>query len=268
MRALVPADLGAGDALDAYALPAAELPGRPFVRVNMISSLDGAIAIHGRAGGLTGPADQRLFQLLRSLTDVVVVGAGTMRTEGYGPVRLDAAQRAQRQARGQSPVPPIAVVTHSCHLDWTAPFFSEAEARPILLTTGDADDQAVARASDAADVIVCGDTQVDLSRALGELGRRGTHSVLVEGGPTLNAQLAAAGLIDELCLTLSPRLVAGTGPRVLAGPELNDALALDVRHIMEEDGFFFLRLCLPPGGPPRPDPSPAGLMPTELMEET
>src|SRR5690348_14098897 len=105
------------------------------------------------------------------------------RTEGYGPVRLDHTQKRQRQTRGQSPVPPIAVVTRSCHLDWTSPFFSDAECRPIVITTADADPDAVARASDVADVIVCGDSEVNLTAALAELGRRGAASVLAEGGP-------------------------------------------------------------------------------------
>ncbi len=242
MRWLLPPRADEVDLAAVYALPADRAPGRPFVRANMISSLDGAIAIKGRSGGLGGPADQRLYDTLRSLTDVVLVGARTMRTERYGPVRVDATARAQRLARGQSPVPPIAVVTRSCHLDWASPFFVEAQARPIIFTTADADSGAVARASAAADVVVCGDTAVDLGRALRELGRRGATSVLVEGGPGLNAQLVAGGLLDELCLTLSPRLVAGNGPRVLAGHELAETLGLDVIHILEEDGFLLLRL--------------------------
>jgi len=256
MRSLLPPGGGDVDLLDAYAVPPTSPSGRPFVRANMISSFDGAIAVNGRSGGLGGPADHRLFQLLRSLADVVLVGAGTMRTERYGPVRLDDVHRRQREERGQSPVPPIAVVTRSCHLDWTSPFFTEAERRPIVITTADADPDAVARASDAADVIVCGDTGVDLTAALAELGRRGAASVLGEGGPALNGELAAAGLLDELCLTLSPRLVGGTGPRVLAGPELADALSLEVRHLLEDGGFFFLRLCLPLSDRPKPGGTP------------
>lgn len=116
MRWLLPPRADEVDLAAVYATPADRAPGRPFVRANMISSLDGAIAIKGRSGGLGGPADQRLYDTLRSLTDVVLVGAGTMRTERYGPVRVDATARAQRLARGQSPVPPIAVVTRSCHL--------------------------------------------------------------------------------------------------------------------------------------------------------
>jgi riboflavin-specific deaminase-like protein len=241
MRSLLPPLLAAVDLRDAYALPA-PVPGHPFVRVNMISSLDGAITINGRSGTLGGPADHRVFHTLRALTDVVLVGAGTMRTEGYGPVRLGDAEQTQRQAHGQHPIPPIAVVTRSCHLDWTSPFFTQAQARPLVLTTRDAHDHARARASRAAEVIVCGDTQVDMAIAMRELAARGATSVLVEGGPGLNAQLVGAGLLDELCLTLSPRLVAGTGPRVLAGPELLQALTVDIRHILEEDSFLFLRL--------------------------
>jgi riboflavin-specific deaminase-like protein len=251
MRSLLPPRPGDVDLLDAYALPTTPPPGRPFVRMNMISSLDGAIAVGGRSGALGGPADHRVFHTLRALTDVVLVGAGTMRTEGYGPARLTDAQQAQRRARGQPPVPPIAVVTRSGHLDWSAPFFTQAQARPLVLTTADAHDHALAQAPRVADVIVCGDTQVDLGVALQQLAARGAHSVLAEGGPALNAQLVAAGLLDELCLTLSPQLVAGTGPRILAGAELTQTLAVEIMHILEQDGFLFLRLHTTI--PPRPN---------------
>jgi riboflavin biosynthesis pyrimidine reductase len=149
VRSLPPPRTGTVNPTYAYAQPATSPAGRPFVRVNMISNLDGAIAINGQADGLGGPSDQRLFHLLRSLADAVVVGAGTMRTEGYGPVRIDDARQAQCQARGQRPVPPIAVATRFCHLDWTSPFFTEAQAQPIILTS-DAHDDAIARASKAA----------------------------------------------------------------------------------------------------------------------
>src|SRR5207302_1641704 len=129
------------------------------------------------SGLLGGPADRRLFQALRSLTDVILVGAGTARAEGYGPVRLDETLRRQRQVRGQSPAPPIAVVTRSANLDWAAPFFTAAEARPIVLTTADGDEGARQRGGDVADVIVAGDDHVDPTIALDCLRRAGHRSV-------------------------------------------------------------------------------------------
>jgi riboflavin biosynthesis pyrimidine reductase len=241
MRALLPEASDAVDLVSTYAVSAWTRE-RPFVRCNMISTLDGAITINGRSGILGGPADGHVFQVLRSLADVILVGAGTARAEGYGPALLDDELRAQRTARGQSAVPPIAVVTGSGNLDWSSPFFSEAEARPVIVTTRASDPGARERAEAVADVVIAGEDRVDPAEALRQLGRTGHRSVLLEGGPGLNADVVHAGLLDELCLTLSPRLVAGEGTRVLAGPELMPPLQLRVVHLLEEDGFLFARL--------------------------
>ncbi|HLX88597.1 MAG TPA: dihydrofolate reductase family protein, partial [Acidimicrobiales bacterium] len=183
-------------------------------------------------------------RVLRSLADVVLVGAGTMRAERYGPVRFDDEVRAQRAGRGQTAVPPIAVVTRSGDLDWSSPFFTEAEARPIVFTTRDLDPGVRRRGEAVAELVTAGQDRVDPRLALDHLHGAGYRSVLLEGGPRLNAEVAAAGLLDELCLTLSPRLVAGDGPRVLAGSELASPLQLEVVHVLEEDGFLFYRLAL------------------------
>lgn len=242
MRAFLPEAKDTVDLVEAYAVPTSIPDDRPFVRCNMISTLDGAITLNGRSGVLGGPADRQVFQTLRSLTDVIVVGAGTVRAEGYGPARLGPDLREARQRREQSPEPPIAVVTRSGNLDWSSPFFTEAEARPIVFTTSDSDDGARQRGGEVADFVVDGDVRVDPAHVLAYLHDTGYRSVLLEGGPGLNADFVHAGLLDELCLTLSPRLVAGDGPRVLAGPELPDPLDVDVVHLLEEAGFLFCRL--------------------------
>jgi riboflavin biosynthesis pyrimidine reductase len=243
MRRLLPTAEDNVDLVEAYTPPANfTRAGLPWVRVNMVSSLDGAISVRGRSGALGGPPDRRLFMVLRSLADVIVVGAGTMRAEGYGPARLDDELRTGRQARGQPPEPPIAVITRSCHFDWQSPFFTEATARPIVFTVDDAVERPGSRGAEVADIVTVGETEVDLRRALTALGERGMRHALVEGGPGLNAELAHAGLLDELCLTLSPRVVAGDGPRVLAGPELPQPLEPRVIQLLEDDGFLFLRM--------------------------
>jgi riboflavin biosynthesis pyrimidine reductase len=223
LRVLLPEPAGNVDLTDAYALPAPPA-GRPFVRCNMISSFDGAITVNGKSGELGGADDRRVFKTLRALSDVILVGAGTMRTEGYGPA-----------------IRPIAVVTSSCKLDWSSPFFTEAENRPIIITTEQADPQRRRDAETVADVCIAGEEKVDLAAALRALYDRGFESVLLEGGPRLNAQVVEARLLDELCLTLSPRLVGGDGPRVLAG-ELPRPLDVAVVHLLEADGFLFYRL--------------------------
>jgi riboflavin biosynthesis pyrimidine reductase len=223
VRQLLPTLVDPVDPMDVYAdLPVAA--GRPGVRLNMIASLDGATAVAGVAGGLGGKADQALFALLRSLADVVLVAAGTVRAERYGPSTV-----------------PVAVVTRSCRLDWDSRFFTAPVARPLVITVATAPAEARARAAEVADVVVGGEHDVDLVEAVEALGARGFRAVLSEGGPILNAQLAAAGLLDELCRTLSPRLVGGDAKRLLAGPLLPGPPALRLVSACEEDGFLFLR---------------------------
>ena len=223
MRQLFPTQIDPLDPACAYA----DLPGvahRPVVRLNMIASVDGATAVGDVSGGLGGPADKQVFGVLRSLADVVLVAAGTVRAEQYGPSDV-----------------PIAVVTRTAQLDWQSPFFTMARARPIVLTVDDAPAESLRRAAEVADVIVVGSGGVDFGRALNELGARGHHHVLAEGGPTLNGQLALPGLIDELCLTLSPKLTAGSAKRIIAAPDLPTPTPLDLHSVLEDDGYLFLR---------------------------
>lgn len=243
MRALLPMPIDAVDLLETYGDHLSSPPaGRPYVRVNMISSLDGAIAVAERSGLLGGKADRRLFFVLRSLADVVLVGAGTARAEGYGPVRLDPDLVQARLKRGQPPVPRLAVVTRSCNLDWSSSLFTESEVRPIVITIKDAPKKCLSRAGEVADVVLAGGDSVDLGEALSALHERGASNVLGEGGPSLNGYLAAGRLLDELCLTLSPRLAGGDGARVVSGRTLPWPLEVEMAQLLEEDGFLFLRL--------------------------
>jgi riboflavin biosynthesis pyrimidine reductase len=223
VRQLFPEVVDEVDPADVYGdLPVAE--GRPAVRVNMISSLDGATTLGGVSGGLGSLGDKRVFAVLRSLADVVLVAAGTVRAERYGPSTV-----------------PIAVVTRTAHLDWQTPFFNEAKARPMVLTVEDAPQENLEHAAEVADVILAGTGGVDFGRALDELGGRGFRHVLAEGGPTLNGQLAGAGLVDELCLTLSPKLAAGDAKRILDAPALATPTESALRSVLEDEGYLFLR---------------------------
>jgi riboflavin biosynthesis pyrimidine reductase len=207
----------------------------------MIASLDGATALGGRSGALGGQADQGVFAAVRSLADVILVGAATVRIEGYGPARLSEQARAGRSATGLNPIPPIAVVTRSCRLDWESRFFADAEARPVILTAAvaaEADRDAAAR---VADVHVVGDDRVDLLRAIDVLNDRGHENVLAEGGPGVAAELAAVDLLDEVCLTVAPLLVGGDASRILAGPPLEPAARFELTSILTADGYLFLR---------------------------
>jgi riboflavin biosynthesis pyrimidine reductase len=224
MRQLYPDTIDPVDPAAVYGdLPAAAA--RPGLRLNMIESADGGAVVDGVSGGLGGAADKSVFMLLRSLADAVLVAAGTVRAEGYHPSKL-----------------PIAVVSRSCHLDWDAPFFTEQIARPMLVTVAGAPPEELARAREVADVLVAGEKDVDLATALRAIGERGHANVLAEGGPSLNAQLARDGLIDELCVTLSPRLVGGgRAKRILDGTDLAGLAPLMLRSVCEQDGFLFLR---------------------------
>jgi riboflavin biosynthesis pyrimidine reductase len=136
---------------------------------------------------------------------------------------------------------PIAVVSRSCRLDWDTPFFTAASIRPTVFTVADAPADNVARTAEVADVVVAGESDVDLRRAVDVLGERGARLVLAEGGPTLNGQLASEGLLDELCLTLSPTLVSGDSKRILAGPALPAPQELELRSVCQDESFLFLR---------------------------
>jgi riboflavin biosynthesis pyrimidine reductase len=241
VRRLLPDCTDSVDLVDAYAPPKRE---QVFVRLNMISSIDGAISVDGRSGALGGEPDRRVFATLRAWADVVLVGAGTVRAENYGPVRFDEEVRQARVARGQRPVPPIAVVSRAATFDDTTPFFTEAVVPPIVVTT-EANAKRVEReAAGRAEAIGAGTDEVDLARAIAQLSARGFHSVLAEGGPRLNGDLARAGLLDELCLTLSPRIVGGDGPRILAVPPLDPPYEPGFVHLLEDEAFLFFRLSL------------------------
>jgi riboflavin biosynthesis pyrimidine reductase len=197
---------------------------RPTVRLNMISSVDGGTTMAGVSGGLGGVADHAIFTVLRELAEVVPVAAGTVRAERYGPSAV-----------------PVAVVSRSLRLDWDAPFFTHANARPLVITVSEAPARERSRAAGLADVIVAGERDVDLAEAVRALGERGFRMVLAEGGPTLNGQLAVAGLLDELCLTLAPRLIGGDSKRILAGLALLTTAQWRLHSLCEQDDYLFLR---------------------------
>lgn len=232
-------DLTQNDLDAAYAVPDPP-PGRVHVRANFVASADGAAEVDGRSGGLGGPGDLRVFRTLRWLADVVLVGAGTARAENYGPAIVPPERRAARAEAGLAPVPPIAVISGSLDFDPAARLF-DAEVRPLLLTRASAPADRVAALRAVADIVVCGDDQVELKLALAELAARGLPRVLTEGGPILHAQLAGTGLLDELCLTLAP-LLGGPGHLgIVAGLPWPSARPMELAHLLEEDGALFLR---------------------------
>lgn len=237
MTGVLAVDIADVDLYDAYAVP----DGRVHVRANFVTSLDGASTLAGVSEGLSGPADKRVFGVLRTLADVVLVGAGTARAEGYGPVKQGEQRRAWRLAHGRSAVPPVAVVSGSLSLDPSSELFTAATARPLVYTCDAAPGDRRRALEHVADVVVAGDRTVDVEEVVADLAVRGLRRVLCEGGPTLLAELVATDLLDELCLTVAPLLV-GAGERALTG---DYALAVPMRmrpaHVLTGDGFLFLR---------------------------
>jgi riboflavin biosynthesis pyrimidine reductase len=209
----------------------------------MVASADGAVTLDGRSGGLSGPADRTLFAVLRSLADLVLVGAGTARTERYRPVRATQIWPELRPDRAAPP--PIAVVSASLDLTGCESLLAlpESLTQTIVITTRAAPAERKAAIAGVARVVEAGVDQVDIGAALGELASFGYRRVLVEGGPVLLGHLIDAGLLDELCLTVSPTLAAGSAGRIVAaGPGSAPAAArLSLAHVLADDDFLFCR---------------------------
>ena len=215
----------------------------------MVASADGAASLDGRSGGLSGPGDRMVFTVLRSLADLILVGAGTARTERYRPAQ--AAELWQQLRLADAPQPAIAVVTAQLNVDPDGQLLTGAAvgARTIVVTTADAPRDRKAAIARNARVIEAGDRQVDMAAAVTALRGLGYARILCEGGPHLLGQLAAAGLIDELCLTTSPLLANGQAGRIVspstkatradAATDLTTRLSL--AHLLADESFLFSR---------------------------
>ena len=245
MRALLRSDARApvgGDVVDpADVYTAVErVPphGRPWVLLNMVASVDGATAIEGASGPLGGPADRQVFSIIRSVADVILAGAGTVRAEGYGPPRTPQPRQQERRARGQAPRPRMAVLSGRLDLDPRLPLFTEVDERTIVLTVENADATRRAALDQVAEVVSVGADRTDPVAVMAALAARASV-VLVEGGPTLNGQLLTADLVDELCLTVAPLIAGGVSARIAAGATAG-RLALELSDVLEEDHTLFL----------------------------
>jgi riboflavin biosynthesis pyrimidine reductase len=215
-----------------------------WVRANFIASVDGGATADGKSGVMAGPGDRLIFDLLRELADVIVVGAGTVRIEGYSGAQLGVAQRQRRQARGQSEVPRLAIVTKSGRLDRDMPVFTRTEVPPLVLTCTAAADETRRLLSDLCEVVDCSSSDpgtVDEAVLLEVLGARGMGRTLTEGGPTLLGAFVQRDLLHELCLTVAPYLVGGLARRIAAGP---GQLLTRMRcaHVLTDDaGYLYTR---------------------------
>jgi riboflavin biosynthesis pyrimidine reductase len=211
-----------------------------WVRVNFVSTVDGAA--HGadsRAASISSRADQRIFALLRGLCDLVLVGAGTARAEKYRPVERDEVSSELRQRLGLASTPTIAVVSRS--LDVPEELLGDGMAPTLVVTCGGASRSGLAGLMKDDRIVTAGDAKVDLSSAIQALSRRGFRRILCEGGPTLFADLVRADRLDELCLTVSPRLLAGDARRITRGPLIASDVRLRLAHVIGAGDDLFLR---------------------------
>jgi riboflavin biosynthesis pyrimidine reductase len=213
-----------------------------WVTGHMVAGLDGTAAIGGRVGALSTEPDQALFRRMRQIADIVLVGAETVRREGYGSIRLTEDGQEQRRREGRPATPPLAVVSRSLDFDWTARTFADApaDARTHVITCAAADPERLAEAGKVADVVVAGEDRVDPAEAMRALAERGRRVVLCEGGPRWLGELVAADRLDELCLSISP--VMGGDPLPVSVTPPGAALAgFELKGVMAEDDTLFLR---------------------------
>lgn len=215
-----------------------------WVRANFITSVDGGATTGGSSGAMGGPGDRFIFNLLRELADVILVGAGTVRIEGYSGAQVGAAERQRRQTRGQSEVPQLAIVTGSGHLNRDMAVFTRTAVQPLVLTCTAAAEQTRRALSGLCEVLDCSardPEKIDEAALLATLRARGMRRILTEGGPTLLDSLMRRDMLDELCLTIAPCLVGGQARRIATG---SGQLLTRMRcaHVLTDDaGYLYTR---------------------------
>jgi riboflavin biosynthesis pyrimidine reductase len=241
VHALTPTEVGT-DLDEAIAAENRTPPtGTTWVALNMVTSVDGSTAVDGQSGALGGDGDRAVFGALRAMCDVVLVASGTAKAENYGPPKMTDAQREARRARGQRDIPRLAVVSRSLSFATDTRLFSGAGTgeHPLILTSDDADPDRVAALGDVAEVVAVG-SETTPERLVAALGPYGPV-VLCEGGPTLNGQFVAAGVIDELLVTLAPMLTLGDSLRLATGDALEAPQRYRLDRVFRQDDELFLR---------------------------
>jgi len=211
--------------------------GRPWVLVNMVSSADGATSVDGTSTGLGDDDDFTLFRVQRALPDVILVGAGTVRAEDYGPIRLDNERRSRRLERGQESTPRLAIVSGRLNLEPDARVFSDPSNIPIVFTDAAVTSERRDEFAGVADVVAL--ETLDAKAMIDYLGDMSV--VLCEGGPSLIGQLVSSGLVDEMNLTIAPVMVSGESRRVAHGTPAMPPLDMRLDRVILGDRSLFLR---------------------------
>ncbi len=231
------ADLDQATLIDRYAPPTDV---DSWLRINMVSSIDGAVEVDGASHQLSSADDMRVFRVLRMHCDVLITGAGTVRADAYRPLKMTPERLEWRRAHGRSDHPVMAVVTRDANLDLEAPLFTDSPVTPIVITCAAAPRQRLDALGRVAQVLIAGDDTVDFSQARQRLRERGLRQQLCEGGPHILGELTAADLVDEMCFTLSPTMAGAGSGRITAGPR--SALRhMNLEHVIHANGNLMLR---------------------------
>jgi riboflavin biosynthesis pyrimidine reductase len=228
--------LSADDVRDAYPWPA----DRRWVRAMMVTTLDGAAAgPDGLSGSISSDVDKAVFNAVRRLAGVVLVGAGTVRAEGYGPMRAKPEDAEARAAAGLAPAPVLAIVSGSLDLDFTGELFAESTERPLVVTGSDPDPERAELARRHGELVVTAEERPGAEAVLQALEEHGHRRVVCEGGPTLLESLVAADLLDEADITVSPTF-AGTAqtPRTSG---LDAVAGFELAHVLHAESFLMCR---------------------------
>jgi riboflavin biosynthesis pyrimidine reductase len=205
----------------------------------MVMAADGShTGPDGLSGSISSATDRVVMKQIRRFADAYLVGGGTVRAEGYGPVRADPDAADRRATRGQAPAPTLAIVSGSCRFDWNQATFQDSDNRPIILTTAASDPEDRAAAARWCEVVVVGQDRVEPADALAALADRGLTSVTCEGGDALLSDVIRAGALDELDVTIAPFLTSAPRP-ARSGPAVLEGLTL--AHLMADDGYLFAR---------------------------
>ncbi|MEE8407254.1 MAG: dihydrofolate reductase family protein [Acidimicrobiia bacterium] len=210
---------------------------RPWVMFNMVESVDGGTAVDGGASALNDADDRALFLAMRAVADVVLMGAETIRSEGMGPVRMSEEMSRYRAKAGLEGVPRMVILTRSLSLNPEARVFSDPDERPTILTGNEADQDRLDALSEVADV-----AQIDNLDGNGIVDHLGAAKVILcEGGPTVNSVLMAAGMGDEINITMSPMLALGESKRIAHGEPLQPPINMRLDRVVSGDRSLFLR---------------------------
>jgi riboflavin-specific deaminase-like protein len=238
-----PGGIAVRDLLEELKLEARAPTDRPYTLVNFVASADGHAAFRGRSRWLSDDADREMFHGLREHVDAVLAGTGTLRTERYGRIVRDPERRRRRAGAGLNPEPLTAIISRSGDVPLDIPLFADPASRVVIFTSAGLDTAGLAA---QVEVVHVDPGELTLTTMMRRLrSAYDVRSLLCEGGPTLFGALLQEDLVDELFVSLAPKLTGGgTATSISAGPELAELRPLSLVWALELDGTLYLRYAL------------------------